>query len=375
MRGLRRRVTTAVGVLVIALVAASCGSTGTANARRTNPVPKIGVVLSLTGTDAPIGIAQRMAIELAARQSGHDKGARFQPIFVNEASGPAGVAGLLARGVAAIVGPTHSSFAALDYSEVDIAQTPMLGISLSVPGLTAFRPYLWRVSIASDRTIPPAVTAAARATGATTAYIIYASNALFTVAEDEIFAASLAQDAVNVIGSSSFLSGQTNLSTIISSVKAAAPGLICVAAESTDAVRILQQLRAAGLNQAIVGGDGFNSSAVLSHPGAATDNVYVGSAWDANDPSRMSQTFVSDYRRAYGSTPDSFAAQAYAGIQVLRDAMRIGGATRAGIETGLGEINQVPTVLGPFSFDISRDAIYAPVINKIVNGKIFRISQ
>ncbi len=375
MIGLWRRIATGAGLIAISLIATSCGTTNVGIARSVNPVPKIGVVLSLTGVDAPIGIAQRMAIELAQHQFAHIAGARFQPIFIDEASGPAGVADLLAKGVSAIIGPTHSSFATAIYSEVDIAQTPMIGISLSVPGLTAFRPLLWRVSIASDRTIPPAVTAAARATGATTAYIVYTSNNLFTVAENEIFAYSLAQDAVNVIGSSSFLSGQTNLSAIIANIKAAAPGLICVAAESTDAPRILQLLRANGLDQAVVGGDGFNSSAILDHPGPAANNVYVGGAWDSVDPSPMSRAFVSDFRRAYGSTPDSFAAQAYAGIQVLLDAIRIGGPTRAGIQTGLGKINRVPTVLGPFSFDISRDAVYAPVINKIENGHFVRISK
>jgi len=372
---MRARITTFAGLLAIALVATSCGTTKTANARPVDPVVKIGVVLSLTGVDAPIGISQRKAIMLADRQFPRTKGARFDPIFVDEAAGAAGVTKLLADGVSAIVGPTHSSFATSVYSQVDIAQTPMLGLSLTVPGLTAFRPFLWRVSIASDRTIPPAVTAAARATGATTAYIIYTSDDLFTVAEREIFTASLSQDAVSLIGQTSFLSGQTDLSAVVSDIKAAAPGLICVAAESTDALRILQLLRANGLDQAIVGGDGFNSSAIFDTSGPVANNVYVGGAWDANSPSRLSRAFVADYRKHYGSTPDSFAAQAYAGMQILRDAIRIGGSTRAGIQDGLGKINGVETVLGAFSFDISRDASYAPVINRIQNGNLTRISH
>jgi len=47
---------------------------------------------------------------------------------------------LITDHVSAILGPTHSSFAAAVYSQFDVAEIPMLGLSLTVPGLTAFSP-------------------------------------------------------------------------------------------------------------------------------------------------------------------------------------------------------------------------------------------
>lgn len=373
MTSTARHSLTAIALVVISLIATSCGNSPKTTVRPLDPTVNIGVVLSLTGPDAPIGRSQEEAINLANQQFNESPGARFHMTIMNEAAGTAGVGRLLNKHVAAILGPTHSSFATQMYSQVDIAETPTLGLSLTVPGLTAFRPFLWRVSISDDRTIPPALAAAASATDATSAYVIYTSDNLFTVAEKEIFETALSTDGINLLGESSFLSGQENLSTVIAAVEAASPNLICVAAESTDAVRVLQQLRASGLDQPVIGGDGFNSSAVLVGAGAAANNVYVGSAWAADNPLPSSRAFVRAFRRTYGTMPDDFAAQAYAGMQVLREAVRIGGPTRGGIQNGFAKISGVPTILGRFSFDISRDAVFSPFVNHVINGHLTSI--
>jgi len=148
-----------------------------------------------------------------------------------------------------------------------------------------------------------------------------------------------------------------------------------VAAEANDAVRILKDLRQSGLNQAVVGGDGLNSSIITEEAGTAANNVYLGSPWSASDKLSSSQAFVAAFHKAYGTNPDSFAAQAYGGMQVLRDAVRKGGTTKSDIQVGLGLLRTVKTVLGPFSFDISRDAVAPVVVNRIQNDIVTKIAS
>lgn len=358
---------------LVALTAA-CGAPNAAPVPR-NPVVKIGVILSLTGPDAPLGVSQLKAIELADRQFSTTPGPKFDLTIMNESGGAPGVNKLIGDGVSALLGPTHSSFVAAVYSQLDIAGVPTLGMSLTVPGLTAFRPFLWRVSLSADRTIPPSVADASNATHATTAFLIYTSNDLYTIAEKEIFESSLSADGVALLGESSFVIGQPDLAAVVKAAKDSHAGLICIAAESIDAVHILRKLRASGVNQTIVGGNGFNSSTVIQSAGAAANNVYVGGAWNVNEPGSAGRGFVTAFRKAYGSNPDSFAAQAYVGMQVLRAAVRRGGTTRADIQSGLHRLKSVATILGPFSFDISRDAVSSSVVNRIMDGKLTLVSR
>ncbi|HUY06728.1 MAG TPA: hypothetical protein VMU99_05685 [Acidimicrobiales bacterium] len=69
----------------------------------------------------------------------------------------------------------------------------------------------------------------------------------------------------------------------------------------------------------------------------------------------------------------SFAAQAYSGMQVLRATIHLDGPTRADIQNEVGTIRDTPTVRDRFSFDISPDALHAPIIDQIPSGHITQI--
>ena len=58
-------------------------------------------------------------------------------------------------------------------------------------------------------------------------------------------------------------------------------------------------------------------------------------------------------------------------MQVLRAAVVEGGPTSAGIQRGLRAVRDVPTVLGPFSFDENRNATH-PSWVRVVRGGRFR---
>jgi branched-chain amino acid transport system substrate-binding protein len=245
----------------------------------------------------------------------------------------------------------------------------MLGISQTVPGLTAFRPFLWRVSMAADRVVPPAVRAAVRSVGATTAFVVSSRDELLNRAEAEVFAATFKDLGVTVLGRASYVSGQVDLGPVLAAAVAARPDVLAISALPEDALNLLGQARAAGLTMPIVGGNGFNSSAVLERAGPAAEGLFVGSAWSIDSPDPENQRFVAAYRLRTGHDPDQFVAQAYAGMQVLAEAVRRGGPTRRGIQRGLGSIQHLPTVLGTFDFDENRDAVHQSWIRVVYQGR------
>jgi branched-chain amino acid transport system substrate-binding protein len=75
---------------------------------------------------------------------------------------------------------------------------------------------------------------------------------------------------------------------------------------------------------------------------------------------------VRRFEERYGRSPDAFAAQGYAGIQILVAAARSGGGTsRQAITEGLRRLGEVETVLGTLSF-ADNEAVYPASIQEYV---------
>jgi branched-chain amino acid transport system substrate-binding protein len=78
------------------------------------------------------------------------------------------------------------------------------------------------------------------------------------------------------------------------------------------------------------------------------------------------QRFVADYRRLFGSTPDSFAATAYDATRILLDAAaRARSLDRAAIRDALAETRDFPGVTGTVTFNADRNALKPVVIVRI----------
>ena len=72
-----------------------------------------------------------------------------------------------------------------------------------------------------------------------------------------------------------------------------------------------------------------------------------------------------------GIDPDQFAAQAYTGVLVIAEAIRLSGGkgTRADVIAGFQKLKDFPTPLGNFSFLPNRDGSHEPALQQVKDGK------
>ncbi|HEY0070443.1 MAG TPA: ABC transporter substrate-binding protein, partial [Chloroflexia bacterium] len=126
----------------------------------------------------------------------------------------------------------------------------------------------------------------------------------------------------------------------------------------------------------IIGGNGFNSPAVVKAAGDTAEGLIVGAAWNLNATDELSKKFIQNFNNKNGKNPDQFAAQAYAGVYILHDAAKRANLegksvadARTAIRDALKSTDAVPTVLGPFSFTDKRDANHPPVVQIVKDGK------
>jgi len=86
---------------------------------------------------------------------------------------------------------------------------------------------------------------------------------------------------------------------------------------------IMVQARQIGLNVPFIGGNGMNSVKIFDlAPGAASNDLWIGSPWSIENPAAENTKFISAYKAKYNAAPDQFAAQAYDAMYIVAEALK-----------------------------------------------------
>lgn len=357
-------------VLVILLTG---GSSKSATAHRR--VVSIGAVLSLTGAGDVYGPQQKQAAELAVDQidaEGGIDGAKLRLIVVDDKSMPAMGKQLMRRlivddGVIGILGPTLSLVATAADAQASALHTPVLAVSNTANGIVGRCAYdcswVWRDSLGEATAVPAAIRWLAQSHHVASAAIVNVADDVLGVDDAQIAAAAFAAQGIPVtshvqVGASGPIGAQ------VASALHGKPAVLVIGATSgARAAQILIQARNDGFTGTVVGGNVFNSSSTAALAGSQGVGTISGAAWYAGNDFPANSNFVSAYLDRYGTDPDQFAAQAYTGIQVLADAMRIGGigsgqrpiaAQRSALQRALAQVALL-TPLGQVRFTADHD--------------------
>lgn len=390
-------------LLVSAMILAACGSGapggssagGTADAPGTSqggapaagggsgggqaqdPI-KVGAIFILSGPSSGYGISQRTGVELAVADinaAGGINGREVQVIFEDsQGSGDEAINAvrkLIDRDeVVAVIGPTLSTEMFSAGPVANDSGVPILGVSTTVPGITDIGEYVFRNSLPEAKVIPHTVARSVEKFGIKRAAVLYANDDDVSKAGAEIFKAELQKNGVEIVEEATFSVQDTEFGPQITKVLAADPDAFFISTLYNSAALLMVQARQAGFTGHFIGGNGFNSPALIEVGKDAVEGAVVGSPWFAerNDP--KVQKFVSDHIAKMGKGPDQFAAQSYDGMMLIAEALRAAGSTdRDAVRDALAAIRDYEGVTGVFSFDENRDPVMTPFILQIKDGK------
>ena len=181
---------------------------------------------------------------------------------------------------------------------------------------------------------------------------------------------ALRANNIEIATEQQFSTNDKDLRAQLTAVRGANVDLIAVSALQAPAISIVTQARELGLRQPIAGGNGFNTPTIIQNAGEAAEGVYVGAAWNSASDNPKSQEFIKNFKAKFNQEPDQFAAQAYAGVYIMAEAVKNARSTeRAAIRDALVNIKNLDTVLGKFSFNEKRDAVHTAFVQQIKDGK------
>lgn len=338
----------------------------------------IGVAFTLTGNNGVYGTSQQKGAQLAAdeiNKAGTIPGVQLKLDIEDDGGTPESGITLFQKfiqdNVLAIIGPTLSNVAKNTDPLAQQAKVPVLGVSNTAAGITDIGDYVFRDSLSEPQVIPNTIKVSKAKLGYQKVALMYANDDAFSKSGYDAFKKALGDNGVQILTEQTFSTNDQDFRTQLTEVKGKNPDAIVVSALAAPATQIMIQARQLGLTQPIIGGNGFNSPAVIKNAGAAAEGLIVGAAWNISSTNPQNQAFVTNFKAKYNADPDQFAAQAYTGVYILAEAIKQAGTTtdHAKLRDALAAIKNLPTPLGSFSFTPTRDADHQPVVQIVKDGK------
>jgi branched-chain amino acid transport system substrate-binding protein len=337
------------------------------------PVP-VGAALSLTGAAASYGESQRKGLEVALDTLAEKEGVTYDLKVEDDATDPKQGISVFEQflnrdSVSIIIGPTLSNAAKTTNPIAQEEGVPVLGISNTAAGITEIGDYIFRDSLPETAVIPQTIAKAKESLGLEKVVVMYSNDDAFTESGYKAFESALQDEGVEVAKTLTFSKADTDFRALLTEAKAANPDALVVSALIEAAIPLVTQARELGIDVPIIGGNGFNSPQLMADAGEAAEGVIVGAAWNSASESVENAAFLEDFRAKHNGDPDQFAAQAYTGMMLVDAAVREAcSADRDAIRDSLGELEDVPTPLGSFSFE-EREPQHPAVVQIVKDGK------
>ena len=339
----------------------------------------IGVVVALTGHHAePYGFPMQRGFELAREEINNSGDVNLTFITVDDQSTPAGakaaVQHLVNQGVPAIVGlaiSTHLKETAPIAQENKVIAFSSVS---SAAGLSGIGDFIFRTSLAVNISVPSGVMATQEKLGYKKVATIYDESDVYATSSNEVLRTVLEANGVEILTEEIFKTGDTDFSQQLTNIMAMEPDALFISALSQEIAGILAQTPEVGFPDTIqvIAPDLTMDEVQKAGDGAEGTIGFIG--WSSISDAPGNQAFVQNYRAKYGIEPEPWAAQSYATLYVLANAIKTAQSTDStAIRDALAQTTDFPTILGKlgnYAFNPDGDAFYDQILMIVKDGEL-----
>ena len=377
MRKMWKRMGLALLLAAAAVSLSGCGEDGGAGTKAAEgaKVAKIGFLNGVSGSVASYGLAEKEGFDLAVEEVNREGKIHFDVEMVdtkgNVQQCVSAAQKMIADKKVLVVGPLISG----EYKAVgplfQQAKIPLLGAATTAEGLIEIGDYMFRNCVPESQNIPQTVQKTHKLLGYKTVAVLYSNNNEHQVSAYKTFVKALEAEGVAIVETETFADKDTDFSAQLTKIQAANPDAVVVAGYYQEGGLILKKMREMGMNQPVLGDNGFVSPELVKIAGAAADNVYVSSMWSADRASQATKDFVKHFKEKYHHDPDNFAACAYVSVKLAAKAMEDAGTTTDAkkIRDALANVKNFESAVGPMNFNNSGDPEVDLVLLTVEGGQ------
>jgi len=326
---------------------------------------KIGAIYNLTGSQASLGRPSLNGSILAAEQlnaRGGVLGRRVELIAVDGESNPALIAEESEKlvhvpGLSAMTGLSDTTMVLAAAPVAEKARMVFLTSGATSPRVPVEFPGYYFMACFGDNTQAAAgAEYAFSSLGAQTAYVLFDETMDYTVLLARYFKERYLQLGGDIVGEDTYAGGASDFSAQIAKLESLRdpPDVLYVASGPDDIGPLVRQLRDAGVDEPILGGDAYDTPLLVQIAGAAANDVHftTHALFDPAQATPREKQFIDAYQARFGILPESsFAGLGYDAVNLLAGAIERAGSAKQKVVPGALEATRgFPVVTGTISF-------------------------
>lgn len=346
---------------------------------------KVGGLLEMTGGSASFGISGKNGIDLALKkinEKGVLGGKKLSLVVADTKSEASeatnGMQKLISQDkVVAVIGPNQSSAViasgAINNGAKVVDITPM-GTNPDVtvdPKTKQVKTYSFRTCFIDPFQGTVMASFASNELKVKRAAIYIDNTSDYAKGLAQFFKENFVKNGGQVVIEEAYLQKDTDFKSTLTKIKAAKPDFIYIPGYYQEVGLIVKQAREMGITVPMAGGDGWDSAKLPEIAGkAALENTFFSSLYSPDDTSDLNKEFVAEYKKAYNTNPDVFAALAYDSALLVAKAIEdAGSADPAKIGEAMAKIKGFKGVSGEVTFNEQHNPIKSAVIIEHKDGK------
>jgi branched-chain amino acid transport system substrate-binding protein len=292
--------------LVCAFTLVSCGGEAGGGAAASDEIV-IGEYGSLTGPQATFGLSTKNGVDMAIAEvnaAGGVLGKQVRVIVEDDQGRPEEANTVVTKlitsdNVVAVIGEVASSNSIAAAPVAQMNGVPMISPSSTNPAVTEKGDYIFRVCWIDPFQGFVMSKFAAQTLHLTRVAILRDVKSDYSVGLADVFATEFGKMGGTIVGDESYSQGDTDFNAQLTALKAKNPEAIFIPGYYTDIGLIARQARANGVTVPLLGGDGWDSNALVEIGGTALENTYYSNHFSVDDQSPIIQKFVTDYQARF----------------------------------------------------------------------------
>ena len=374
---------------VSAILAAGCGSSSSG----TKEPIKIGVVLSESGANQPLGAPEKKAIQLFTKQindSGGIDGHQIEVVYKDDGSDPskaqqAAVELIEQENVVALIGSSGTGTTLSMKQEATKSQIPQVCLAAGANIMDGDATWIFRTPPTATQAGNKVLDYIQNTMGLTKIALLYDTNAFGTDGK-AVVEGQAGGYGLQVVASEGYQTDESEegMDTHLTNIRTSNPDLVLVWGTNPGPAKIAKRMKDKGMTQPFLGSHGIANQAFINLAGDAANGVVFPAGkmlvyQQALDPSsaeyKAIDSFETEYKAEYGDqVVDTFAGHGWDAMLIITDALKRAGATatplqlRDAIETTTGLVG----IDGVFNYSASDHNGLRPddlIMVKIVNGQ------
>ena len=270
--------------------------------------------------------------------------------------------------VSVILGPATSSAlqAALPLAQEN--QVVVMSPTAAGRGLGELSDFVFLTALTIDVRLTRGIRATHDKLGYQRVATLYDENEPYAIDADAILKDALTDSNVEVLTSEPLRPDDAELSAQLTQIMALEPEAIFITLFPQELVEVMVQAHQLGIAVPFIAT--LISTSDIQAAGDAAEGTITVANWSGTTAPLENQAFVRNYRATYGIQPNTWAAQSYATVYILAEAIVNTQSTDAvAIRDALARISDFDTILGKFAFNADGEAIYEPKLLIVKDGE------